>query len=343
MRWILLFLIPEFAFATPPASTADGLSQGQIQNAFRALRQDYIEEDELSFLEINRAALAGILESLGQNAQLITESPPKTPADTPAVESFAPLAGYFRPIGFQIQELESFDKALEDFTADGASTLVLDLRYPNQAPEFADCLQFLNRFLPENTMAFKIGRDGNTFEEFATQPAPHSWEGEIILLVDSDTSPGAEVVAHCLIHHLAGRVLTLGSPTMGNAAEYSIVPLSDDVQLRFASSSLYLADGTRLFRRPVTPEIHVSVFPAIKRGVFAQSREIGLKPFIEDIERSFLNEAALVAGTNPELALKIQNKSSEAESIEVQPLQDRCLQLALDFARIRSALKAPSD
>ena len=51
----------------------DTLNQSSLQEAFRLLTTDYINHNNLSELEINRAALQGILRRLDFDAMLLTE------------------------------------------------------------------------------------------------------------------------------------------------------------------------------------------------------------------------------------------------------------------------------
>ncbi|MEM0895831.1 MAG: S41 family peptidase [Verrucomicrobiota bacterium] len=340
MRWILLlFILPELASAEPPVPDTAKLNQEQLQKAFRLLREDFVHPGELSFLRINRFALAGILDSLGPRARLISgDGGAMARPKGAVVESFPPFAGYIRPNAFNEEERETMTRALEKFSSESIPSLLLDLRSPDNDPALSDCLRFLDHFLPEGTVAFKVQRDADSTEAFSTKSTAFSWDGGIILLIDGEVSVGAEVVAHCLRHLVSERTLVVGAPSGGNAAAYSLVPLGDALSLRFATARILLEDGTDLFQNPVIPEIHVPVFPAIKHAVFSQSLETGLRPFLEDKERPVLNEAALVAGTNPELQGS-NTPSARAPQPEAPPIQDRCLQLALDFARTKGALR----
>ena len=66
-----------------------------------------------------------------------------------------------------------------------------------------------------------------------------------------------------------------------------------------------------------------------KREIFQTSREKGMTPFVEENSRPHLNEAALIAGRNPELeameAAQRKNKNPEKSGVH-----DAVLQRALD-------------
>jgi hypothetical protein len=65
-----------------------------------------------------------------------------------------------------------------------------------------------------------------------------------------------------------------------------------------------------------------------KRQIFRLSGEKGMGPFVYESERPHLNEAALIAGTNPEL--DIPDAQRRLRSRPGQPQRDSVLQRALD-------------
>jgi hypothetical protein len=75
--------------------------------------------------------------------------------------------------------------------------------------------------------------------------------------------------------------------------------------------------------------------PADKRQIFQLSAEKGLSPFIYETERPHLNEAALLAGTNPELdaAEAAQRRGGRAqEKLPRDPVLQRAIDLVTSLA-----------
>jgi hypothetical protein len=64
-----------------------------------------------------------------------------------------------------------------------------------------------------------------------------------------------------------------------------------------------------------------------KHQVFQASNEKGMAPFVNETERPHLNEAALIAGTNPELESAEQRRSRAQQTATPR---DPMLQRALD-------------
>ena len=89
-----------------------------------------------------------------------------------------------------------------------------------------------------------------------------------------------------------------------------------------------LPEGRPLFPEGVKPDLSVEMSPLEKRDIFQQSVSKGMGPFVFENERPHLNEAALLAGKNPELeAMEVsQQRRSRPENA-----RDIVLQRALDL------------
>ncbi len=67
---------------------------------------------------------------------------------------------------------------------------------------------------------------------------------------------------------------------------------------------------------------------ADKQAIFQESSQLGMGPFVFEKERAHLNEAALIAGRNPEIdALEVSRRKNPEKP---QP-RDLVLQRALDL------------
>src|SRR5438876_6474770 len=120
------------------------------------------------------------------------------------------------------------------------------------------------------------------------------------------------------------RALLIGQPTAGRAVESSDFPLSSGKILRVAVSEVIAANGQSLFPGGVKPDLAVELSLAQKHEIFALSRQRGLTAFVFERERPHFNEAALIAGTNPELDIRQQRRNPE------ENLHDAVLQRAVD-------------
>src|SRR6187402_113950 len=74
------------------------LPQNAIQSAFQVLRRDYIRREDLSFEELNRAALQGLLERLDFGATIVALKTDARPATAGVhAEFLGPDIAYVRP------------------------------------------------------------------------------------------------------------------------------------------------------------------------------------------------------------------------------------------------------
>ena len=71
------------------------------------------------------------------------------------------------------------------------------------------------------------------------------------------------------------------------------------------------------------PDLPVETSAAQKRQIFVSSAQRGIAAFVFETERPHFNEAALIAGTNPELESRQRRNSDEN-------LHDAVLQRAVD-------------
>lgn len=328
-----------------------------LQEAFRLLRERYIHRERLTPLEINRAALKGVLDRLEFGADLIVEPPPReaeenadpdASADTGgqaeqpgdrtatavapvkgvfAAQTLAPGFGYLRPGTFTEDELEPFDAALDRFNAEGTPLLILDLRSPIGQGAFEIAAALADRFLPENAPIFRIVRPGEDRPRVFVSRQPARWTGRTVVLLDTASSNVAETLAAILRNERDAFIV--GSPTSGRTVEYQRVAIGEGIFLNLAVAEMILPDGTSLFRKGLEPDFLVPFVPD-ESWTFVASDEPDVDRRIFEAQRPRLNEAALVAGTNPELPYLIERSRGKPTAFDAPPAVDRVLQRAVD-------------
>ena len=322
------------SLASSLAPLVDTLDQAALQEAFRLLTSDYIQEKDLDPLEVNRAALQGLLERLDFGAMLLTEKT-RAESDSPfgfhharALEALA----YMRFGRYTEEEIAEFDAALEAYQAEKAIThLVLDLRSPQAQAEFSIASRILSRFRPPNELLFKIRRPGNDRPTlFVSTPEAESCRLETILLVDRETGNVGEIIA-AVLKRQSG-CLIIGEKTPGLAVEYRDVPLGEDRILRYAIAEVVLEDDSSIFRTGIHPDLLTPTPIKIKTDLFrAVDEGKSLTDFLVQKERPRMNEAALVAGTDPEIDYYLLLSQNKPTPWDRPPLQDRALQQAVDL------------
>jgi len=109
--------------------------------------------------------------------------------------------------------------------------------------------------------------------------------------------------------------------------EFADLPLGEGKVLRVAVAQVTLPEKGTLFPAGVTPDIAIALAPEVQEEIFRRSVERGVSQFVFDSERPRLNEAALVANTNPEIEGYQQSVRERGKA----PFRDTVLQRAVDL------------
>ena len=119
----------------------------------------------------------------------------------------------------------------------------------------------------------------------------------------------------------------IGQKTAGQAAEYKSYAIGSNLVLNVAVSELVVPNGPPLFPSGAVPDITVPFQQQDQEKVLSLADSKGITDFIVDDERPRTNEAALVAGKNPDLDAYESDQSANKPK---QP-KDLVLQRAIDF------------
>lgn len=147
--------------------------------------------------------------------------------------------------GFNYSTTDELLDALEILHAQGASSLVLDLR--NNPGGFLDqAIHVAEVFLPAGQLILtQKGRNGlrdNTFESRnkSADPIP------LVILINENTASASEIVAGAMQDH--DRALIVGETSFGKGLVQSIIPLDYGAGLTLTSAKYYTPSG-RLIQR----------------------------------------------------------------------------------------------
>jgi len=308
----------------------DSLGEGDLQAAIALLKSNFTNPDAITDTELNRATLAGLLMRMPGGLMLL---PPQPRGETAVPEStaffhsevFDGHVGYLRLGSLNSANLKEMDKNLQDFVAKKVDAVIVDLR-ASSTGDFAIAAEFAKRFCPKGKVLFALRKPAARQNRSFSSDRDPTFQGLIVALIDGDTTTGAEAVAADLRFY--DKALLIGQPSAGRAVEYSDLPLPSGKILRVASAEAALPDGQPLFPGGVKPDLPVEMSLTDKRQIFRLSSEKGMTPFVYETERPHLNEAALIAGTNPELDIPDAQRRNRAR--ERQPARDSVLQRALD-------------
>jgi C-terminal processing protease CtpA/Prc len=220
------------------------------------------------------------------------------------------------------------DASLKNFAGQKVDALVLDLRASPQTNDFATAAEFAQRFSPKGKTLFVLRKPVARQDRTFTSERDPTYQGMLVVLTDGDTAGAVEVLAAVL--RLYSKAMIIGQATAGRAVEYSDLPLPSGKILRVAVSEVMMPEMKPLFPEGLRPDLLVEMAPAEKREVFQQSMTKGMSRFVFENERPHLNEAALLAGTNPELEA-IQAAQRAGRGAMKETLHDPVVQRAVDL------------
>jgi hypothetical protein len=312
--------------ATPSSEQLiNSLSSADLQAAISLLKANFTKPDAINETELSRATLQGLMVRLGHGLMVLPDKPNSVqePVAPFYGEIFESHIGYLRLGSLTTSNLQAVDKKLAEFAGKKVDALIIDLR-SSAANDFAVSADFAKRFSPKGKPLFTLHKSGKPDRVFNSDRDP-AYAGLLLLLADGDTAGGAEAVASALRYH--DKALVIGQATAGRAVEYSDLPLPSGKILRVAVAEAVAPDGQSLYPQGVKPDLPVEMSLVDKRQIFQVSMEKGLGPFVYENERPHLNEAALIAGTNPELESVEQRRTRALERLP----RDAVLQRALDL------------
>lgn len=163
--------------------------------------------------------------------------------------------GYINIIEFSENSVRDFQKALEALEAEGAQSIVIDLRdtpggYISQASEIADML------LVEGTIYYTVDKNDSEFEIVADEEI--ATDKPIVLLVNEGTKGVAEVFAAALQDNERAQVV--GARTYGKGVLMSTVsvPNSGD-GLRLVTGFYYTPDRKMINNRGIIPDVEIEM------------------------------------------------------------------------------------
>lgn len=326
--------------APTPADPLDQLAESDLQQALSFIRKNYVRPGAVDPADLDRATLAGLIDRLGRGVTLLTGPAAKTEA-SPAPsyrEILAGHIGYLRPGALRKNDLTDLDAALKLFASKKVDALILDLRGTTETQDYPMAAEFAERFAGKGELLFAVRGAKEKPRLFTAERSP-AYDGFIAVLIDQETAGAAEVLASVL--RARDKAILIGQATANAAVGYSDLHLPGGMVLRVATEEAVLTDQRIGFPNGVEPDLPVTMPLAEKREVFKESLTKGMAEFVFESDRPHLNEAALLAGTNPEIEAFQEAQRQRAHG-EKPPLRDPVVQRAVDVITSIDVFKAQS-
>ncbi len=307
------------------------LSQTDLQAIIALLKSNFTNPEALGEVELNRATVQGLIDRLSRGVMLLPG--PKSVQSEPAAPFYSEIMeghiGYLRLGTLNAANLQSMDKALATFASKKVDALIVDLRASGPANDFPVAADFAKRFCPKGKPLFGLRKPAARQNRVFTSDRDPTFQGLITILTDGETAGGAEALAGALRTY--DKAMIIGQPTAGRAVEYSDLPLPSGAILRVAVAEAALPQGQALFPGGIKPDLPVEMSMVDKRQIFQRSAEKGMGQFVYETERPHMNEAALLAGTNPEVDAAEAAQRRRERGPEKPAMHDVVLQRALDL------------
>jgi hypothetical protein len=308
----------------------NSLGQADLQAVITLLKTNFTNPDAITDTELNRATVEGLAVRLPRGVMLLPAKE-TAPAEAPGVfysEIIAGHIGYVRVGSLNAANLQALDKNLSNFAAKNVNAVIVDLRASEATPDLPLAAEFAKRFCPKGKTLFTLRKPTERQDRVFSSERDPAFRGLVMVLTDGDTVGAAEAVAAALRFY--NKALLIGQTTAGRAAEYSDLSLPSGKILRVAVAEIVSPDGRSLFPDGIKPDLPVEMSIADKRQIFQLSGEKGMGPFVYEAGRPHMNEAALLAGTNPEVEAAEAAQQRRGRAPEKPPAHDPVLQRALD-------------
>ena len=334
--------VPQTASKSPALSAAsqsatpttedlvNSLGPADLQTFITFLKNNFTNPDAINDTELNRATVEGLLVRLPRGIMLLPAKENASVATPSAFysEIIAGTIGYVRLGSLNNGNLQAFDKSLTNFGGKKVNAVIVDLRASEGASDFAVAADFAKRFCPRGKTIFTLRKPTGRQDRVFNSDRDPAFRGLVMVLADGDTAGAAEAIAAALRFY--DKALVIGQPTAGRAAEYSDSPLPNGKILRIAVAEMISPEGRSFFPEGLKPDLPVEMVLTDKRQMFQLSSEKGMGPFIYEAGRPHMNEAALLAGTNPEVEAAEAAQQRRGRAPEKPPPHDPVLQRALD-------------
>lgn len=306
----------------------NGLRDEDVTKAIAAIKERFLDGSRTTDAAMQRAMLEGVLLRFEPGATIIdTANRPPSPEGIPFLaEILDSHIGYVRLGSLEPNVLPQLDATLSSFSKDTVDSLILDLREIPAGENFDVAADVARRLAPKGKLLFSIQKPSAKQERIYTSNQDPAFQGVLVVLLDADNGGAAEVLAVTLRQNAGAMII--GAETLGGAAEFVEVPLSEKLAVRIAVAQALVPDVDPIFPGGVKPDVTISLPREVQEQIFRESKAKGVSQFVFENERRRLNEAALLSGLNPEID---SAQSLQRERGRNMPVRDTVLQRAVDL------------
>ncbi len=178
--------------------------------------------------------------------------------------------GYLQIFSFDLETDEEFRAAIDALIADGAKSLIIDVR--NNSGGSVDAMgRMLDLLLPRGDIFYRTGLDG---KETAYPSDEHSVSLPMAVLINENTASAAELFAAVLKDE--GAATLVGKTTYGKATGQRITEMEDGSALVLTYEKFRTARGESFDGKGVSPDV-VSEFDGANLYLISRSKDTQLQ------------------------------------------------------------------
>jgi carboxyl-terminal processing protease len=155
---------------------------------------------------------------------------------------------------------DEIKQALTDARAQGAASLVLDLRN-NPGGYVTELVGVASQFLPaDTTVLLEQDREGKQ-TPYKTNAGGVATDLPLVVLINENSASSAEILAGALKD--AGRARLIGEPTFGTATVLRTYNLNDGAQVRIGTTQWLTPNGEVVRGKGIAPDERVALAPDV--------------------------------------------------------------------------------
>lgn len=190
--------------------------------------------------------------------------------------------GYLNLPSFDKDVSKKLKEKIDDLTAKGAKSLILDLRN-NGGGMVDECEEITDLFLDKDkTIMTTKDKKGNVQKSVTKNKK--TYDLPLVILVNENTASASEILTGALKDN--NRIKVIGTKTYGKGVIQSVFNLSDGSGLKITTAEYFTPKGIEINKKGITPDIEVKL-PDTVKSVYAveEKDDTQLKKAIEELSK----------------------------------------------------------
>ena len=160
--------------------------------------------------------------------------------------------GYIQITEFMSNTAEEFKSAVDELTAQGMTSLIIDLR-DNPGGLLDVVVNIADEILPKGTVVYMEDKNGK--RTTYTSDAEHYMDIPIVVLINKNSASASEILAGALRDY--GAAVLLGTTTFGKGVVQTTLPLTDGSAVKLTIATYYTPSGECIHGTGISPDFEL--------------------------------------------------------------------------------------